>query len=84
MDREELIRLAGEQALLRKDVTEITAAFNRDKRALLDLYHTVDGGHAATGWLPDAITLLTRLHENQIKLGELHRRLCALAQLTGL
>ena len=42
MDRDELVRLAGEQALLRQELRELAAQHNRDKLLLQNLHNDVD------------------------------------------
>jgi|CXWL01.1.fsa_nt_gi hypothetical protein len=85
MEREDLVRLAGEQALLSKEVREHTAQFNRDKQALLALHNSIATGLAPRGgWLADGLALLTRLDENQRSLRDMNTRLADLAKLTGL
>lgn len=85
MDREELIRLAGEQALLSKEAKELSAEHNRDKQSLLTLYNSINMGvHPSAHWLPEGIALLTRLSETQQKLNDLRARLASLSKLTGM
>ena len=73
MDREELVRLAGEQALLQKDRSDLASAFNRDKLALQALQNDVNGSHVplTPQWLQGGIQLLTRLQETSARLREL-------------
>lgn len=84
MEHDELAKLAGEQALLKKEYTELSAVFNRDKEALLNLYSEINGGHGKTTWLEGGIALLQRLHNTQTELSDLYRRLNELGKLTGL
>lgn len=80
MDHDELVKLAGEQALLRKEFRGVAAIFDRDKQALLD---EINRGRK-TSWLHDGIALLRRLKKTQSKLDDLNSRLAELAKLTGL
>lgn len=84
MEHEELVKLAGEQALLKKEHTDLNAVFHRDKQALLSLYNQINVGHAKTTWLEGGIALLQRLHNAQNELSDLQRRLNEFGKLTGL
>jgi len=83
MDREELIRLAGEQALLAKERRELGATHERDRLAIVGLSNTLrDAGKPE--WLQSATALVQRIHTNKQALDTLDTRLRDLAQLTGL
>lgn len=84
MEREELVRLAGEQALLREERKGLAAGFDRDKQALLSLYNRINSGAGTRNWLADGRALLERLDTAQGELAELDRRLGELARLTGI
>lgn len=85
MERDELVRLAGEQALLSKEITTLSAAHTRDKAALLSLYNDINASIGRNSqWLQDGIALLTRLHDSQSRLREMNGRLLELQKLTGL
>lgn len=80
MDHEELVKLAGELALLLKERCNLSAVFNRDKQTLLD---EINSGHKTT-WLVDGIALLQGLKKTQTEICNLNSRITELAKLTGL
>jgi hypothetical protein len=84
MDRDELIRLCGEQALLQKERSELNSAFLRDKAGLQSFCNRLNTGLAAGGWLDGEIERLKRLHDQQARLNELDARIAALQRMTGL
>ena len=84
MDREELLRLAGEQVLLRREHETLTATQHRDKEALLGLYNAMNTRGADAEWLAGGIALLNRLHETRNKLATMAQRISELGKLTGL
>jgi hypothetical protein len=81
MDRDELVRLAGEQALLKKELSNLSAEQNRDKQALQNLHSDVD---RHPNWLPGGLALLQRLAERQRTMADSRRRLDEYRSLTGL
>lgn len=64
MDRQELIRLAGEQALLRREVEELSAQKNRDMQALRSLPAQIG---FSNNWHSDGIAILDRLKDAESK-----------------
>ena len=84
MERDELVRLAGEQALLSVERRTTAAGFDRDKQALLSLYNRINSGTGARTWLEDGQALLQRLHAAQGELAELDSRLTELSRFTGI
>ena len=81
MDRDELVRLAGEQALLKKELSTLAAEHNRDKLKLQNLHNDVD---RVPNWLEGGIALLRSLNERQRTMADGHRRLAEFKKLTGL
>ena len=81
MDRDELVRLAGEQALLKKELSTLAAEHNRDKLKLQNLHNDVD---RTANWLDGGIALLRRLDERQRAMADGHRRLAEFKKLTGI
>lgn len=81
MDRDELVRLAGEQALLRRDLSELNADQQRDLTALRNLANDIQ--HSAN-WHERGTQLLDRMRDRQQQLSEGQRRLAELAKLTGI
>ena len=81
MDREELVRLAGEQALLKQELNALAAAHHRDKLALQNLHNDVD---RVPNWLDGGIALLRRIDERQRTTADGYRRLAEFKKLTGI
>ena len=81
MDRDELVRLAGEQALLRQELRELAAHHILDKLLLQNLHNDVD---RTANWLDGGIALLRRLDERQRAMADGHRRLAEFKKLTGI
>lgn len=81
MDREELVRLAGEQALLKQEMSTLNAEQNRDLGMLRNLANDV--GHK-TDWHERGTQLLDRLRDRQLKIADGYRRLQELSKLTGI
>lgn len=81
MDREELVRLAGEQALLKQELGRLSAEQNREKNTLQNFGNTID---RTSGWLEDGIALLRRLDERQRTTADGCRRLAEYKKLTGI
>ncbi|MEG0921325.1 MAG: hypothetical protein RSD57_13575 [Comamonas sp.] len=81
MDRDELVRLAGEQALLKRELDTIGAEQNRDKQALQnimsDIGRTID-------WHATGTQLLDRLKEREDKMANGYARLREYAKSTGI
>lgn len=85
MDREELVRLAGEQALLTKELGELNSQQHRDKQAILSMHNSIPTGMGRNStWLADGIALLTRINDTQARLHEMYGKLAELKKLTGL
>lgn len=81
MDREELVRLAGEQALLKQELSKLNAEQQRDLIALRNLPNDI--GHRPD-WHATGVQLLDRLRERQQHTAEAYRRHGELAKLTGI
>ncbi len=81
MDREELVRLAGEQALLKHDLQRLGAEHQRDLTALRSLANDI--GHARD-WHARGVELLDRIRDRQQLTADGHRRLAELSKLTGI
>jgi hypothetical protein len=81
MDRDELIRLAGEQAILKRDLGALNAEQQRDLQALRNLPNDV--AHSPD-WYERGQQLLTRLRDRQLQLADGQRRAAELARLTGI
>lgn len=83
MDREALVRLAGEQALLSKERADLAATHQRDLHAISGLSNTArDAANAQ--WLDAGKALLERIHATKVQLDSLDARINDLRQLTGL
>ena len=80
-DREELVRLAGEQALLSRDLRNLNADQQRDLLALRNL-PTDMALHA--DWHAKGTALLDRLRDRQQQMAMGQQRLAELARLTGI
>lgn len=81
MEREELVRLAGEQALLRQELQKLGSEQQRDLLALRNLANDI--GHS-TDWHARGMQLLDRLRDRQTQSADGHRRLSELSKLTGI
>jgi hypothetical protein len=81
MDREELVKLAGEQALLKQDMQRLNAENNRDITALRNLPNDISH---SKDWHARGVELLDRIRDRQQQTGEGYRRLQELAKLTGI
>ena len=80
-DRDELVRLAGEQALLSKTLCDLNADFQRDLLALLSLPTEIA---LRADWHAKGTALLDRLRDRQQQMALSHQRLAELARLTGI
>ena len=80
-DRDELVRLAGEQALLSRDLRNLNADQQRDLLALRNL-PTNMVLHA--DWHAKGTALLDRLRDRQQQMAMGLQRLAELAKLTGI
>lgn len=81
MEHEQLVKLAGEQALLKKKLQGINAEQNRDLLALRNLANDI--GHSSD-WHARGVQLLDRIRDNQQQSAEAHRQLREYAKLTGI
>jgi hypothetical protein len=81
MDRDELVRLAGEQALLKNELSNLRAEHGRDKLTLQNLHNDVD---RVPNWLEGGIALLRRIDERQRTIGDGYRRMAEFKKLTGI
>jgi hypothetical protein len=84
MERDEHLRMVGEQTLLNRDAAQLRSQFNRDKQSLLGLYNAVHSGAINQAWLEDSIALLTRIHDTQQQLQAMEGRLVEMRRLTGI
>ena len=80
-DRDELVRLAGEQALLSQDLCKLNADQQRDLLALRNLPTNMA---LYADWHAKGTALLDRLRNRQQKMAMGHQRLAELAKLTGI
>ena len=80
-DRDELVRLAGEQALLSRELRNLNADQQRDLLALRNLPTDMV---LKTDWHAKGTTLLDRLRDRQQQMAMGHQRLAELAKLTGI
>lgn len=80
-DRDELVRLAGEQALLKQENATLTAAQQRDLQALRNLVSNLT---LSPDWHARGTELLNRIQQREAQTALNAQRLAALAQLTGI
>ncbi len=80
-DRDELVRLAGEQTLLKQENATLTAAQQRDLQALRNLVSNLT---LNPDWHARGTSLLNRIQQREIQTALNAQRLTALAQLTGI
>lgn len=80
-DRDQLVRLAGEQALLKQENTALTAAQQRDLQALRNLVSNLT---LNPDWHARSTELLNRIQQREAQTALNAQRLVALAQLTGI
>lgn len=81
MDREELVRLAGEQALLNRDLQKLRADQERDLNALRNLAGEIGRDPQ---WFDRGTSLLARLRERERELADGQERVRQLSKLTGI
>ena len=81
MDREELVRLAGEQALLKQELAKLSGEQNREVNLLRNLGNDIG---RTPNWLDEGIALLRRLDERHRATADGYRRLAAFKQQTGI
>jgi|GEM_PF-5393027 len=75
-DRDQFVRLAGEQALLKRDNEVLQAAQQRDLQALRNLVNP--------DWHARGTELLNHIQQREAQTALNAQRLAALAQLTGI
>lgn len=80
-DRDQLVRLAGEQALLKQENTALTAAQQRDLQALR---HLVSNLTLNPDWHARGTELFNRIQQREAQTALNAQRLAGLAQLTGI
>lgn len=80
-DRDELVRMAGEQALLKRDNDALTAAQQRDQLALRNLVNNLT---TSPDWHARCTELLNRIQERQMQTALNYQRLAELSRLTGI
>lgn len=80
-DRDELVRMAGEQALLKRDNDTLTAAQQRDQLALRNLVNNLT---TSPDWYARGTELLNRIQERQTQTALNYQRLAELSKLTGI
>jgi hypothetical protein len=83
MDHDELVKLAGEQALLSKRNKELSA---ENERGRTQLSNVANGYRNAADpkWVEEGKALIDRLHTNKIEIDRLTARIADLAKLTGI
>lgn len=80
-DRDEHVRLAGEQALLKRDNEVLQASQQRDLQALRNLVSNLT---LNPDWHARSTELLNRIQQREAQTAINAQRLAALAQLTGI
>lgn len=80
-DRDELVRLAGEQALLSRDLRNLNADQQRDLLALCTVPADVV---INADWYAKGIALMDRIHDRKLQMATGQQRLTELARLTGI
>jgi hypothetical protein len=83
MDKDALIKLAGEQALYQSEHDSLLAPFNRDRVSLSGLSNTSNSA-GDPEWLASGCKLLERIHSNKARIDALSIRIAELKKLTGL
>lgn len=81
MDREELVRLAGEQALLKQELGKLSGEQSREVNLLRNLGNDIGRN---PNWLDEGTALLRRLDERHNATTDGYRRLAEFKKLTGL
>lgn len=82
MEHDELVKLAGEQALLKKQLQGINAEHQRDLLALRNLSNDIS--HSGSDWHARGVQLLDRIRDQQQQSAHFHQRLREYAKLTGI
>jgi hypothetical protein len=83
VDKQELIKLAGEQTLLQHDRNALAAIAERDRRSVVGLANDLHNA-SQPQWLEASTQLLTRVHANKVELDRLDAQIADLRKLTGL
>ena len=83
MDRDELLKLVGEQTLLSEERLKLNAQRAHQQADLLRRYNEITACHGTPRWLEGAQQLLLDLHGTQVRLVELDVRINELRRLTG-
>lgn len=83
VDEQELINLAGKQALLQRDRSNLAATQERDRLSLVSMSNTFHNA-AQAQWLETGTQLLNRIHTNKAELDRLDAQIADLRKLTGL
>ncbi len=81
MERDELVRLAGEQALLKQELQRLNAEQHRDLNALRNLPNDIG---RAKDWHARGVELLNRLHEREREIADGYQRAANYSKLTGI
>lgn len=81
MDRDELVRLAGEQALLKKELSALNAEQQREIGILRNLGNDIGRN---PNWLEEGTALLRRLDERHSTIADGYRRLAEFKKQTGI
>lgn len=81
MEHDELLKLAGEQALLKQKLQGINAEQQRDTIALRNLANDIGRGN---DWHTRGVQLLDRLRDREQESALGYHRLRELAKLTGI
>ena len=83
VDKEALIKLAGEQSLYQSEHDALLAPFNRDRISLTSISNTSNNA-GDPEWLASGCKLLERVHANKARIDALSIRIAELKKLTGL
>ena len=81
MHRDELVRLAGEQALLGQELKQLSAEQHRDKQALQGIFNDIG---RTTDWHARGTQLLDRIKEREDKMAAGQSRLREYSKSTGI
>ncbi len=81
MDRDELVRLAGEQALLKKELSALSGEQHSEINLLRNLGNDIGRN---PNWLDEGTALLRRLDERHRAIADGYRKLAAFKQHTGI
>lgn len=83
MDRDELLKLIGEQTLLSEERHQLNAQRAHQQADLLRRYNEITASHGTPRWLEGTQQLLVDLHATQVRMVELEVRINELRRLTG-